>query len=68
MKFEAITKTDKCAVQLATDLTKTADIWEHDIELNDGRVVRLMNVDFNGKAIWSVFENHGKGKIIVTEK
>ena len=66
--FKAVTKTDKGAVQLAEDLTNTADIWEHNIELNDDRVVRLMNVDFNGKEIWQVYENEEKGKLIVTEK
>jgi hypothetical protein len=67
MKFEAVDQKDKCAIQLAKDLSDTVQIWEHDIELNDGRTVHLMNVDFNGKEIWQVFAEAGKGKLIVTE-
>jgi len=70
--FRAINQNDKELVELAKNLSRTVDLWEHDFELSDGRIVRLMNVDKIGgqirDEIWGVYADAGKGALVVEEQ
>jgi len=65
--FKAINAFDKEIVELAKNLSTVHELWEHDLELGDGRVVRLMNVEWNGQEVWSVFADAGKGELVIEE-
>jgi len=67
--FRAINQNDEELVELAKNLSLTTDLWEHDLELGDGRIVRLMNVDKIGgklgEEMWGVYADAGKGELVI---